>query len=200
MNKVQLFQLVVIYLLLLIFSYALYLIFTAFGANDSVASALLSWAATSFATLAVLFTFNEWRNQKGVEVLANEAKELLIKLNHLQALSNTMSSNHWQRDYQSLKESLNKFTNLSSDLHQDIDLFLDLTRIRENNNIGDAILKSLKDENYDSYIRTWSSLKDIEMMDIELAIDTVYKRLSSYSNSNRSLKKHIGKYCIYKSI
>lgn len=64
-------------------SYALYLLFVVVGANDAIASSLLSWSATMFATVALLFTFNTWREQKASDVLSSLCKEYYLNLNTL---------------------------------------------------------------------------------------------------------------------
>lgn len=69
--------------MLLIFSYGLYLAFIGFGANDTIASSLLSWAATSFATLTLIFTFKTWREQKASDTLSVLCKEYYLILNTL---------------------------------------------------------------------------------------------------------------------
>lgn len=83
MKKVDLIQLVGIYIILTALSYAFYIVLVAVCANDAVASALLSWTATMFATISLLYTFNSWREQKGSEVLSSLCKESYIKLNNL---------------------------------------------------------------------------------------------------------------------
>jgi hypothetical protein len=95
LNKVQIFELIVVYLLLLIFSYALYLTFVAFNANDTVASALLSWAAASFATIALIFTFKTWREQKASDTLSVLCKEYYLTLNSLNTKIKNFYQNFW---------------------------------------------------------------------------------------------------------
>ena len=77
MKKIDIIQLVGIYIILTSLSYAFYIVFVAVGANEEIASSLLSWTSTMFATIALLYTFNSWREQKGSEVIANEAKDLI---------------------------------------------------------------------------------------------------------------------------
>lgn len=64
-------------------SYALYISFICVGADNDVASSLLSWSATMFATVAFLFTFNTWREQKAIDVLSSLCKEYYLNLNIL---------------------------------------------------------------------------------------------------------------------
>ena len=75
MKKKSIIELIAIYIILTALSYAFYLVLVAVEANDAVASALLSWSATMFATIALLYTFYTWREQKGSEVIADECNE-----------------------------------------------------------------------------------------------------------------------------
>ena len=69
--------LVIIYFALVAVSIALYsLIQIFFKADTSTASSLLGWTATMFATIALLYTFNAWKNQKKMEELSILAKEI----------------------------------------------------------------------------------------------------------------------------
>lgn len=58
--------LVIIYLALVTISIALYALIQIYVDDKSTASNLLSWTATLFATIALLYTFNSWREQKEV--------------------------------------------------------------------------------------------------------------------------------------
>lgn len=80
MDKKSIVKLVGIYIILLGLSYAFYIVLVAVKANDSIASSLLSWTATMFATIALLYTFYSWRNQKETEVIATEAKNLSLNI------------------------------------------------------------------------------------------------------------------------
>lgn len=80
MKLVDIIQLVSIYIILTTISYAFYLVFIAVNADDAVASSLLSWSATMFATVALLYTFNRWRDQKGSDVLSSISIDLYKNL------------------------------------------------------------------------------------------------------------------------
>ena len=49
MKKIDIIQLVGIYIILTSLSYAFYIVFVAVGANEEIASSLLSWTSTMFA-------------------------------------------------------------------------------------------------------------------------------------------------------
>ncbi|WP_018677743.1 hypothetical protein [Acinetobacter tjernbergiae] len=76
--------LIIIYLALVAVSIALYALIQIFVDDKSTASNLLGWSATLFATIALLYTFNTWREQKGSEALSKLSENLysdLIDLN-----------------------------------------------------------------------------------------------------------------------
>lgn len=85
-QKHPIFTLFIIYLALLAVSIALYSLITLFIADktqQSTAANLISWSATLFGTVALLYTFQSWRQQKGSEVMSSLCQELYIKLNDL---------------------------------------------------------------------------------------------------------------------
>ena len=73
--------LVIIYLGLVTVSVAIYALIQVYVEEKELAASLLSWTATIFATIALIYTFNSWRNQKASEVIANEAKTITEKMN-----------------------------------------------------------------------------------------------------------------------
>ncbi|MFP5085606.1 hypothetical protein [Acinetobacter pittii] len=73
--------LIIIYLALVAVSIALYSLIQIFIDDKSTASNLLGWSATLFATIALLYTFNSWRNQKASDVIASEAKNIAERMN-----------------------------------------------------------------------------------------------------------------------
>lgn len=68
--------LVIIYFTLLAVSIAIYALIQVYIDDKSTASSLLGWTATMFATIALLYTFNGWKDQKSSEILSNESKEI----------------------------------------------------------------------------------------------------------------------------
>lgn len=80
--------LVIIYLGLVTVSIALYALIQIYVDDKATASNLLSWTATLFATIALLYTFNSWRDQKGSDVLSKLAEQSLYDLINLEKLQN----------------------------------------------------------------------------------------------------------------
>lgn len=70
--------LAIIYLALVILSIALYALIQIYFDDKSTASNLLSWTATIFATIALLYTLNSWRDQKGSEVLSKKYQSVIL--------------------------------------------------------------------------------------------------------------------------
>lgn len=77
MKKDDIANLIGIYIVLIGLSYCFYLTIIIVKGDISVASALLSWSATMFATIALLYIFTNWRDQKGIEVIANVSKDTI---------------------------------------------------------------------------------------------------------------------------
>lgn len=92
MKKADVANLVGIYTVLLGLSYCFYLIIVIVKGNDAVSSALLSWSATMFATIALLYTFNSWRDQKVSEILSNEAKDTILVMIKIEKLNNKIAN------------------------------------------------------------------------------------------------------------
>ncbi|ENW25046.1 MULTISPECIES: hypothetical protein [Acinetobacter] len=80
--------LLAVYAIILVLCIAIYAIFKLLDVDIALATNLLLWSATIFAPLAILMTYTSWREQKGVEVIANYCKGLVIQLVELEHLSN----------------------------------------------------------------------------------------------------------------
>lgn len=68
--------LIIIYLALIAISIALYALIQIYVDEKELASSLLGWSATMFATIALLYTFNSWKHQRKMEELSILAKEI----------------------------------------------------------------------------------------------------------------------------
>lgn len=65
---------------------------------------ILIWTATLFPSIVIIYTFQSWREQKGSEVVANEAKAIYENLRDLlEAHKIIMRSTKYNKDY---KDSL----------------------------------------------------------------------------------------------
>lgn len=80
--------LIIIYFALVAISIALYALIQIFFKSDTAtATGLLGWTATIFATIALLYTFNSWRDQKGSDVLSSISKEIYMDLDKFEDLA-----------------------------------------------------------------------------------------------------------------
>lgn len=95
----------IIYLALIAVAIALYALIKVFADEIDLASSLLGWTATLFATIALLYTYNSWRKQKASDVIANEAKIIIDAMN---SQIDTHRSLVWSKCYDdSYKSHLN---------------------------------------------------------------------------------------------
>ena len=72
--------LIIIYLALLTISIALYALIQIYVEDKGTATNLMIWSATLFPTIALLYTFNTWRKQKGSEVLSKLSEILFFEI------------------------------------------------------------------------------------------------------------------------
>lgn len=93
MNKKNIVELVGIYIILIGLSYAFYIVLVAVKANDSVASSLLSWSATMFATIALLYTYTNWREQESTKLLSALSNQCMDKIDVLVRTNDQLGSN-----------------------------------------------------------------------------------------------------------
>jgi hypothetical protein len=68
--------LLAIYAILLTLCVAIYALMEISGIDKGSASNLMVWSATIFATIALLYTFNEWKNQRKLEEISTIAQAL----------------------------------------------------------------------------------------------------------------------------
>lgn len=108
--------LTIIYLALVAVSLAIYSLINQYvsNQNQSIIVGLLGWSATLFATIALLYTFNSWREQKSLEVIAIEAKSIINELNKSSKLSEDLFYSFMQNNldlYDSNKSNLYNIVN-----------------------------------------------------------------------------------------
>ncbi|NHC04773.1 hypothetical protein G9F31_13560 [Acinetobacter sp. 187] len=78
--------LLAIYAILLTISIALYAVIKEFNIDIALSTNLLIWTATLFAPIAVLMTYTSWYHQKGLEVIALQAKSLIFDIKEVRKL------------------------------------------------------------------------------------------------------------------
>lgn len=112
--------LIIIYLALVAVSIALYALIQIFVDDKSTASNLLGWSATLFATIALLYTFNTWREQKSSDALSKFSENLYLELSTLNKkfndLHRILSENFPVIDVN--KETMQKFPIVNRELEE----------------------------------------------------------------------------------
>ena len=84
--------LLAVYAIILVLCIAIYAIFKLLEVDITLATNLLLWSAAIFAPVAVLMTYNSWREQKGSEVVAILAKDITTNILELRTLNNEIFS------------------------------------------------------------------------------------------------------------
>lgn len=198
MNRTNIVELVGIYIVLTGLSYAFYIVLIAAKANDSVASSLLSWTATMFATIALLYTFNSWKHQKGSEVISNESISIVKNLNDLENITIKLSQSFKQE--QLFKENLNYFI-------QEIQLniskisLLETLVIAKNNGIEDLKLTNLIFDYTISSSRVCIKLHSISENLYKIKSFTeILKVMEEHSEATIKLREYIALYSLYQTV
>lgn len=127
--------LVIIYLGLITVSIALYALIQIYVDDKATASNLLSWTATLFATIALLYTFNSWREQKGSEVSSNISTKIYISfdkvttmIQDLDVLIYTLIDELKEEDKSKIYDIFDKLVKISdknSEIFSLIDIIID---------------------------------------------------------------------------
>ncbi|MGQ9372772.1 hypothetical protein ACUM6W_02810 [Acinetobacter tandoii] len=86
--------LIIIYLALLTISIALYALIQIYVEDKGTATNLMIWSATLFPTIALLYTFNTWRKQKGSEVLSKLSEILFFEIKEFFDISKKIMEEH----------------------------------------------------------------------------------------------------------
>ena len=84
--------LIIIYLALLAVSIAIYALLQLYvkDIDRGTATNLMIWSATLFPSIALIYTFNFWREQKGSEVLSKLSEDVFFRLTNLAKIHNQM--------------------------------------------------------------------------------------------------------------
>ena len=175
--------LVIIYSGLVTISIALYALIQMYVEERELAASLLSWTATIFATIALLYIFNSWKNQKASEILSYESK-LIFKFVHKNyQLFNHLFSNHEfhtkdrayhtiRDNYQNNLENLNLYIGLiqafkKDSVERDFKKYMEMLEIL----FKDQKYDSIKLNNGKDYIFTCSENLEKRIIKIILHLD-----------------------------
>lgn len=86
--------LTIIYLALATVSIALYALIQIYVDDKNTAVGLLGWTGTMFATIALLYTFNSWRKQKGSEMLSKISEIIFFDIKDFFDISKNIMEEH----------------------------------------------------------------------------------------------------------
>lgn len=86
--------LIIIYFALVAVSIALYALIQIYVNDKNSAVGLLGWTATMFATIALLYTFNSWRKQKGSEMLSKISEIIFFDIKDFFDISKNIMEEH----------------------------------------------------------------------------------------------------------
>lgn len=87
--------LIVIYLaLVFLIGIAVYALIIHFKLEVTLATNILIWTATLFATIALLYTFNTWRDQKGSEVLSKLSENMFFDMTNIFEINKNIIDEH----------------------------------------------------------------------------------------------------------
>lgn len=196
--------LVIIYLGLVTVSIALYALIQIYVNDKATASNLLSWTATLFATIALLYTFNSWRDQKGSEVLSkkcqniildfdiyiNKATSTLILL--LSSLASNNKDHHISKLFHEKSETLDVYSKIERELiilsvyKNDFKLVLEeLTRL---NNEYESILNIIK--------KNENVFSSDDIANYDGNTDEIINRISEFFKKRDTSQLYIQEHCI----
>lgn len=86
--------LIIIYLGLLTLCIALYALIQIYVDDKGTATNLMIWSATLFPSIALLYTYNTWRKQKGSEVLSKISEILFFEIKDFFEISKNIMEEH----------------------------------------------------------------------------------------------------------
>ena len=116
-----------VYAIILVLCIAIYAIFKLLKVDITLATNLLLWSAAIFAPVAVLMTYNSWREQKGSEVVAILAKDITTDILELRALNNEIFSGVCVSNisFEKSQKNVNEFHDLRIQIKKSIILLND---------------------------------------------------------------------------
>jgi len=86
--------LIIIYLALLTLSVAIYALIQIYVDDKGTATNLMIWSATLFPSIALIYTYNTWRKQKGSEVLSKISEILFFEIKNFFEINKNIMEEH----------------------------------------------------------------------------------------------------------
>lgn len=197
--------LTIIYLSLVTLSFGIYSFIILYISNkdhQTILVNLLGWSATLFATIALLYTFNSWREQKSSEVIANEAKIILNDLSQSLSLSVDLFYSFMSNDMNSYQENKSRLYNLTEKKVKYQLFTLEELIILNNKNKRDDELSNTIHLYLHIYYIFNSKLNYTTENKGVISNDDIFKQIieavDNYRNINLKLKSKIAFYALYK--
>lgn len=196
--------LIIIYLALVAVSLAIYSLINQYvsNQNQSIIVGLLGWSATLFATIALLYTFNSWREQKSLEVIAIEAKSIINELNKSSKLSEDLFYSFMQNNldlYDSNKSNLYNIVN--NGIKFQLDTINHLIYINNNGKLDEKLNEVIFQHNQ-SYFLFNGKLNYVRENKNKLNADDINKQITiafgDHKDCNLKLRSYLANYALYK--
>lgn len=135
-NKNLVSTLIILYIVLLSLSLVIFLVTKYFlsSPDQGIVVNLMIWTATLFPVIALVYTYNSWRDQKGSEVLSNISKDCYKDLDNLKDLmkETTTATSYqfrvWVISEDPMKNYNNKYQYMIDELNEK---FKDISRTFE---------------------------------------------------------------------
>ena len=190
--------LIIVYLALLTLCIALYALIQIYVEDKGTATNLMIWSATLFPSIALLYTFNSWKHQKGSEVISNESISIVKNLNDLENINIKLSQSFKQEHL--FKENLNYFIQQIQLNISKLNL-LETLVIAKNNGIEDLKLTNLIFDYTISSSRVCIKLHSISenLYKIKSFIE-ILKVIEEHSKATINLKEYIALYSLYQKV
>jgi glutaredoxin len=156
---------------------------------------LLAWSSTLFATIALLYTFKEWRTQKASDVIANRSEKLWDELDKLEniynydKLRNLDKIKDWDEFIIYSNTDLKcDFKNSVNKLYKEIQIHIEFIEDHDKNEELIKLLKELKSK--------LSGIKNLPSFEITFLIET--KKKGEIEKILHSIKLKLIKYMLHK--
>ena len=204
MNKPHIgVTLTIIYLALVAVSLAIYALVTQYvnDQNHSTIVGLLGWSATLFATIALLYTFNSWREQKSLEVIATEAKLIINELSKSSKITEDLFYSFMQDHLESYKSNKSILYNIvNNNIKFQLDTLNHLIYI--NNSKSDENLNKVIFQHNQSYYLFNAKLNYVSENKDKLDFDDINKQIitafGDHSDCNFRLRSYLANNALYK--
>lgn len=147
--------------------------------------------------LVAYFVYDKWHEQKGSEVIANEAKDLILKIIEVEKLNNSISNfiafknNDEEKDH--IKAIIKEFKEKTDNLHQYFDFIVEVIHEKED-------IKGLLDKYLEQ--STLSIVRYNALLEANNPQDSIKKVALGlqhvYINMGNSIKSKLIDYVLYK--